>query len=82
MQDLLVVQWSLSATTDVLIAVMLVFLFWKHYSTAELRSTHKLLERLVILTVNTGVWTAVCSLFVIVAVRYDNSATFLIRAEA
>ncbi len=71
MQKLLLGEWAISATTDALIALTLLFFIWKLRATNTDRvyvSTNKVLERIVVLTINTGVWTAICSLFSIVAV--------------
>ena len=70
-QNLLLGEWALSAATDVLIAISLLFFIWKLRATNTDRvhkSTNKILERIVVLTINTGVWTAICSLFSIITV--------------
>ncbi|KAF8961063.1 hypothetical protein BDZ97DRAFT_2077058 [Flammula alnicola] len=58
---LLIANIAVGAGTDVIICVSLFALLWKRYSTLEnsrLKATGSMLQRLILLSINTGSWTA------------------------
>ncbi|KAF8956699.1 hypothetical protein BDZ97DRAFT_1925236 [Flammula alnicola] len=58
---LLIANIAVGAGTDVIICVSLFALLWKRYSTLEnshFKATGSMLQRLILLSINTGSWTA------------------------
>ncbi|RDB25722.1 hypothetical protein Hypma_006345 [Hypsizygus marmoreus] len=76
--EMLIAVWSTSAGIDVLIAASLSYYVWRFKTTLSgFRSTDKLLDRVAVLTINTGVWTALCSLFTIITITaFPSSPAF------
>jgi len=78
-KELLIAVWSISAGIDVLIAASLVYLYINKFKTATsgFQSTNKFLDRFTVWTVNTGIWTAICSLFTIITLTaFPTSPAF------
>ncbi|KAJ6498095.1 hypothetical protein C8R47DRAFT_1317885 [Mycena vitilis] len=58
--------WGVGAAQDILISVVLLWMLWTSRGGAYFQSTDKMLARLSVVVVNTGVWTALVALFIIV----------------
>jgi len=76
--DLLIAVWSTSAAIDILIAASLLYYVRKlKTAISGFQSTGKILDRAAVLTVNTGAWTALCSLFTIITISaFPTSPAF------
>ncbi|PIL37556.1 hypothetical protein GSI_01250 [Ganoderma sinense ZZ0214-1] len=65
--------WGVQAAEDVLISLTLIFLLWQRRISDGFKSTDKILHRLTVFVINTGVWTALCALFTIITLAaYPN----------
>ncbi|KAM5542340.1 hypothetical protein V8D89_003799 [Ganoderma adspersum] len=65
--------WGVQAAEDVLISLTLIFLLWQRRISDGFRSTDRILYRLTVFIINTGVWTALCALFTIITLAaYPN----------
>ncbi|TBU43283.1 hypothetical protein BD309DRAFT_1019387 [Dichomitus squalens] len=65
--------WGVQAAEDVLISLTLIYLLWTRRVSNGFKSTDRLLYRLTMFVINTGVWTALCALFTIITlVAYPN----------
>ncbi|KAI0686665.1 hypothetical protein C8T65DRAFT_677034 [Cerioporus squamosus] len=65
--------WGVQAAEDVIISLSLVYLLWSRRVSSRFKSTDKLLYRLTVFVINTGMWTALCALFTIITLAaYPN----------
>ncbi|KAI0371486.1 hypothetical protein BV20DRAFT_1120534 [Pilatotrama ljubarskyi] len=70
--------WGVGAAEDVLISCILIALLRHSRSHDGLRRTHRLIFRLTLFAINTGVWTALCALFIIITMAaYPNIQVYL-----
>lgn len=69
--------WGMAAAQDILISVVLLVLIYQHGHEA-LPHTVRLLHRLSIIVINTGLWTALCALFVVITmVAFPNNFAWI-----
>jgi len=69
--------WGMAAAQDILITVVLIVLIYQHRHGA-LPSSVQIMHRLTIYVVNTGLWTALCALFVIITmVSFPSTLVWL-----
>ncbi|THU91396.1 hypothetical protein K435DRAFT_968222 [Dendrothele bispora CBS 962.96] len=70
MQNLPVAAWSIAAGCDILITFSLLGYLWKSrnqpLTLSGFHSSKKTLDRMTVLTINTGVWTAIVSLLTMI----------------
>ncbi|KAL7282719.1 hypothetical protein ACG7TL_004193 [Trametes sanguinea] len=72
-QKLPMAFWGVGAAEDILISLTLIFLLWHNRNPGGFRSTDRLIYRLTVFAINTGVWTALCALFTIITLAaYPN----------
>ncbi|KAF7309946.1 hypothetical protein MIND_00367200 [Mycena indigotica] len=57
--------WGMAAGQDILISLILIGLIY-HHGSRSLPSTVQLVQRVTIFAINTGLWTSLCALFVII----------------
>ncbi|KAJ6620260.1 hypothetical protein B0H10DRAFT_2022003 [Mycena sp. CBHHK59/15] len=58
--------WGVGAAQDVLISAVLLWMLWTSRGGQYFQSTDQMLARLSVLVVNTGLWTALVALFIII----------------
>ncbi|KAJ6498103.1 hypothetical protein C8R47DRAFT_1112826 [Mycena vitilis] len=58
--------WGVGAAQDILISAVLLWMLWTSRGGPYFHSTDQMLARLSVLVVNTGVWTALVALFIII----------------
>ncbi|CAA7269386.1 unnamed protein product [Cyclocybe aegerita] len=67
LRDIFIASCASSALIDGVTSVSLTFLLWKRYLAREsLGSTNSILLRLMLLSANTGMWTAIVAVFLII----------------
>ncbi|KAF8157311.1 hypothetical protein K438DRAFT_1861700 [Mycena galopus ATCC 62051] len=65
--------WGMAAAQDILISLILITLIYQH-GTGTFSRTAQLLHRLTIFAINTGLWTSLCAIFVIITmVAFPNN---------
>ncbi|EIW61539.1 uncharacterized protein TRAVEDRAFT_69872 [Trametes versicolor FP-101664 SS1] len=70
--------WGVGAAEDVLISMCLVYLLWHNRDRGGFRSTERLIYRLTVFAINTGMWTSMCALFVIITMAaYPQIQTYV-----
>ncbi|KAL0947469.1 hypothetical protein HGRIS_013574 [Hohenbuehelia grisea] len=78
MAQLQIAFWAIAAAEDILISAVLIKLIWERRpGDDEIKSTRDILRRLILLSINTGVWTALDALFtIILLVAYPTKFYF------
>ncbi|KAJ6569448.1 hypothetical protein B0H19DRAFT_1135515 [Mycena capillaripes] len=59
-------MWGVGAAQDVLISAVLLWMLWTSRGGPYFASTNQMLARLAVLVINTGIWTALVALFIII----------------
>ncbi|KAH7915084.1 hypothetical protein BJ138DRAFT_226298 [Hygrophoropsis aurantiaca] len=71
--------FATASTVDVLISGSLAYLLSRERSTGKARSYDRIMQRLVIFTINSGVWTAIFSLLAIIMfVRLSRNEVYVV----
>ncbi|KAJ8489274.1 hypothetical protein ONZ51_g3031 [Trametes cubensis] len=70
--------WGVAAAEDVLISLTLIYLLFRGRGDTRFKSTDRLVYRLTVFAVNTGLWTSLCALFTIITMAaYPNIQTYV-----